>query len=338
MPRQNLQHSTMAPDILVRKRPPQPSLVFDTYWEFACARQAIFHARVAGSPQPWTQDNVLREFKFTNAYRASDRVSQYLIRRVIYTGDYDWKSTLLRILLFKIFNKESTWELIESQTGPVGADSFSPDCIARVLARALERGASIYSGAYIMPSGPSELRRARKHEMHLALLSKVVEDHFVDNLLNARTMEMAYKLLLAIPSFGPFLAYQFLIDLNYSPFLNFSEMDFIVPGPGARDGIRKCFEDLGDYNEAEVIQWVTERQEREFTNRGLEFQSLWGRPLQLIDCQNLFCEVDKYARVVHPDVKGISQRSRIKQRFSPRSWQLSPWFPPKWELNDQISN
>ena len=29
----------------------------------------------------------------------------------------------------------------------------------------------------------------------------------------------------------------------------------------------------------------------------VEFRDLWGRPLQLIGCQNLFCEVDKYARV-----------------------------------------
>lgn len=30
---------------------------------------------------------------------------------------------------------------------------------------------------------------------------------------------------------------------------------------------------------------------------GLRFRSLAGRRLKLIDCQNLFCEVDKYARV-----------------------------------------
>ena len=45
---------------------------------------------------------------------------------------------------------------------------------------------------------------------------------------------------------------------------------------------------------------MAENQEDEFARRGIEFQTLWGRPLQLIDCQNLFCEVDKYARVYHP--------------------------------------
>jgi hypothetical protein len=149
-------------------------------------------------------------------------------------------------------------------------------------------------------------------------------------------MADAYSQLLKVPTFGPFLAFQFLIDLNYSPFLNFSEMDFVVPGPGARDGMRKCFHDLGDYDEGDAIRWIAQRQEEEFSVRGLDFQSLWGRPLQLIDCQNLFCEVDKYARVIHPDIQGVTGRTRIKQRFSPLPATPQPWFPPKWGLNEHI--
>lgn len=34
-------------------------------------------------------------------------------------------------------------------------------------------------------------------------------------------------------------------------------MDFIVPGPGAKDGIRKCFITLGDFAEADGQQsWL----------------------------------------------------------------------------------
>lgn len=324
--------------IFVRKKVPEPSSVYDTYWKFAAERQAIFHARVAGQSGPWTQDSVLRDFKFTNAYRAADRVSQYLIRHVIYASDSDWSSTALRILLFKIFNKISTWELIESQHGPITAASFSQKNISRILDNALANGASIYSGAYIMPSGPASIRQARKHAMHLSLLSDLNERRLASDLQAVRSMNEAYKLLLRVPSFGPFLAFQFLIDLNYSEFLNFSEMDFVQPGPGARDGIRKCFISLGDYDEADVIRWVADRQETEFESLGLNFQSLWGRPLQLIDCQNLFCEVDKYARVAHPEVKGLSGRARIKQRFVHHPSTGLPWFPPKWGLNERIGH
>jgi len=326
------------PEVLVRRANPQPTAVFDSYWKFAAERQAIFHARAQGKRGPWTNDPVLEDYKFTNAYRAADRVSQFLIRNVIYSGVQDWPSTLLRILLFKIFNKVETWTLIAEALGEITAQSFRIDRIDRVLTDALAKGISIYSGAYIMPSGPREVRQARKHLMHLALLSDIASCDLARQLQAANSMQRGYGLLLGVPSFGPFLAFQFLIDANYSPFLNFSEMEFVMPGPGARDGIRKCFSDLGDYGEADVIRWVADRQEIEFAARGLNFQNLWGRPLQLIDCQNLFCEIDKYARVVHPDVRGFSGRTRIKQRFVPTtSKPIRPWFPPKWGLNEKIA-
>ena len=56
----------------------------------------------------------------------------------------------------------------------------------------------------------------------------------------------------------------------------------------------------------------------------------------LIDCQNLFCEVDKYARVAHPEITGYSGRTRIKQRFTPVDHALTSWFPPKWGINGSV--
>ena len=91
----------------------KPTIVYDTYWRFAVERQNIFFSRVAGNSPPWTDDQILREYKFTNAYRASDRVSQYLIRHVIYKGDQSPEEVFFRILLFKFFNKIETWELEE---------------------------------------------------------------------------------------------------------------------------------------------------------------------------------------------------------------------------------
>lgn len=46
--------------------------VFDTYWRFACARQETFMRRVAGALPPWSDDPVLTQHRFTNAYRASE--------------------------------------------------------------------------------------------------------------------------------------------------------------------------------------------------------------------------------------------------------------------------
>ncbi len=246
------------------------------------------------------------------------------------------RDTVFRILLFKFFNKIQTWELLQEMHGELTAKRFDPVRFGRTLNRAFESGARIYSAAYIMPSGPVSVRKDRKHSMHLGLLQRILTERIPEQLADAPTMAQAYELLLNLPSIGPFLAYQFVTDINYSGHFSFSEMEFVVPGPGARDGMRKCFMSLGDFSEADTIRWVAEHQGEEFLSRGLKFASLWGRPLQLIDCQNVFCEVDKYARVVHPEVAGYSGRTRIKQKFAPDLSPMQPWFPPKWSINEQI--
>ena len=330
------QANKRAPLIISHRQAPTPSVVFDTYWRFAAQRQDIYFKRIEGQPEPWTLDPVLRENKFTNPYRASDRVSQYLIKEVIYRRGFSPRDSLLRILLFKIFNKIETWERLEESLGEIVEASFSVERFDAVLTKASAGGASIYSAAYIMPSGPESIRCARKHQMHLQLLASLLTSAFPERVSRVGSMAELYELFCSVPSIGPFLAYQFATDLNYSEHVNFSEMEFVVPGPGARDGIRKCFTSLGGFAEADVIRWVADTQEHEFQKRGLEFRSLWGRPLQLIDCQNLFCEVDKYARRAHPDVAGRTGRTRIKQRFVSSGPMPTPYFPPKWGINQHI--
>src|ERR1700742_4756742 len=60
----------------------RPTVVFDTYWRFATTRQAIYIARLHRDPLPWTGDSVLQLHRFTNVFRAADRVSQFLINEV----------------------------------------------------------------------------------------------------------------------------------------------------------------------------------------------------------------------------------------------------------------
>jgi alpha-glutamyl/putrescinyl thymine pyrophosphorylase clade 1 len=68
---------------------------------------------------------------------------------------------------------------------------------------------------------------------------------------------------------------------------------------------------------------------------GLDFPGLFGRPLQPIDCQNLFCEISKYARVAHPEVGGVANRTRIKQSYHP-SGQPAPQVAPNSDAAREI--
>lgn len=331
----NQKHS--APHVsIITKHPWRPTEAFDTYWRLAYERQEIFFRRHAKVEPPYTDDQILYKYKFTNAYRASDRVSQYLIREVIYSGDYSPEDILFRILLFKIFNRISTWQRIQSELGEVCWRKFNFDTYDRVLSTILSNGKPIYSAAYMMASGRSRFGHERKHRNHLRLIEMVLAEGFAGELARCRSMQQVFGLLRGFPTIGDFLAYQYAIDINYSLLTDFSESEFVCPGPGARDGIRKCFSDFGGLSEPELIRVMADRQESDFERLGLDFKNLWGRRLQLIDCQNLFCETDKYSRVAHPDIQGLSGRQRIKQKFSRTGPLPEPLYPPKWGINEEV--
>lgn len=328
----NMQISHLAPLKL--------SAAYDTYWRFAAERQNVYFRRLNNMAAPWSTDPIIAMHKFTNAYRASDRVSQYLIRHVIYRNDLPTseEEVLFRIILFKLFNKIETWELLEQNFGGITFKKYNFENFDTVLSKAMLANRRIYSAAYIMHPGSSAFGQKLKHQNHLRLLEMMMKDGLASKLGKSLKMQSAFELLKSYPTIGDFLAYQFITDINYSEITNFSEMDFVVPGPGAKDGIKKCFSYHAGLNEAELIRLMVDNQEKEFERLGLDFKSLFGRRLQLIDCQNLFCEVDKYSRVVHPDISGISGRTRIKQKFSPTGSLPIPWFPPKWGINEKVSS
>ncbi len=318
-------------DIFIKKTL-LPTDVYDTYWRFAYERQKIFMKRVNGETAPWTNDQILKKYKFTNAYRASDRVSQYLIKNVIYSSIEKEEDVLFRILLFKTFNKIETWKYLSEKLGEISYTSYQRKNYSKALSELYCSGNTIYSGAYIMASGKTVFGNDRKFENHLDLIELIMKSGIANKVSSCHSLKDLYELLLTYPTIGTFLAYQYAIDINYSELCNFDEMEFVVAGPGAKSGIKKCFKNASAYSESDIIRYMADNQQKEFEKRGLNFDYLWGRKLQLIDCQNLFCETDKYARVAHPEIVGTSNRNRIKQKFSENSERIDLFYPPKWNL------
>ena len=312
---------------------------YDAWWRFACERQHIYYRRLRGEPAPWTKDDTLANYRFTNAYRAADRVSQYLIRHVIYAEDLpdDPDEVVFRVLLFKLFNRIETWEVLAGELGGVVLADNPLLRIDEILTNELKAGRRIYSAAYIMPTSISPGREGRKHPTHLALLQRMMADRLGDRLAEAQTMQAGFDLLRSYPMIGDFLAYQFVTDINYSDVVDYSETEFVAAGPGAREGIGKCFADTGGRTDGDLIRMMMDTQEEEFDRLGLDFHDLFGRPLQLIDCQNIFCEVAKYARVEFPQLTPQGGRTRIKQKYRYAGGIGAPFFPPKWGINDEAT-
>jgi hypothetical protein len=258
-------------------------------------------------------------------------VSQFLIRDVLYTGSQDPKEVVFRSLLFRLFNRVSTWQLLTSHFGQLTYKNADFAAYDAVLSKAFANKQRLYSAAYIIAT--PAFGQERRHSNHVQLLRYMMETRVHEQLMHATGMEHAFQVLLQYPSIGNFLAYQLLLDINYSNVIDFDENEFSMPGPGARDGIRKCFGAVPRGIEDQILQYMVDTQDEHFARLGLTFNGLNGRRLHLTDCENLFCETDKYARMAHPEIAGLSGRTRIKQKYTPDPKPLQAWFPPKWRIN-----
>jgi hypothetical protein len=315
-------------------REPVPTAVYDTYWRFVTERQSMYDRRLKDPRGPWTGDPILAKHRFTNVFRAADRVSQRLIGDVIQGPNRSRSPQELfyRTMLFKTFNSEPTWDAIERELGPVSWQSTPPSAVVEVLDRLHAAKATIYTAAYIMPSPPHG--HDRKHRNHMAALDAMMLEGIPARIERAASLEEVYGILLSRPGIGRFLAFQYAIDLNYSPMLSFDEDEFVIAGPGAIDGISKCFTETEGMAPEDVIRWTSSRMETDLARLGLDFDGLFGRRPRLIDLQNCFCEISKYARVAHPDVAGVAGRTRIKQQYDARTPRPlpQPVFPERWDL------
>lgn len=305
--------------------------IYDLYWYFANERQNIFIKKLNGDTPPWTNDSILKTYKFCNSYRVNDRVSQYLLKNVIYNGKtYKDEDMLFRIILFKLFNKESTWELLLKEFKDITLSTFDMKEYSKVLTNAINNNIKIYNDAYIS-CATKAFGYDRKHDNHLALLNKMfIIDKVQDKILKCTNMEQAFKIIKSYPLIGNFMAYQLITDINYSNIVDWKEDEFTVAGPGSLRGIRKCFIDKEKLSNEDIIRYMYNHQEEEFKRLNLDFKTIGNRKLQLIDIQNIFCELDKYCREKVPSLK--SNRTKIKKKYTPKQTKIEYIYPPKWNI------
>lgn len=305
---------------------------FKYYFYFIQERMNIFWNKYE-SRAPLTEDPILQKFKFTNVYRACDRVSQYLIKNVIYKdlNSYSPEDTLLRILVFKVFNKIETWEYL-NQNQDIKIATFDVSKLCKLLSER-QKKSPIFSNAYMMAGSHAQYKDIpAKHQLWL----QMIQDHFlkangVKQILNSRSMAEVYTHLRTYPLVGDFLAYQYTVDFNYSPYLNFDEDSFVKAGVGAIRGIKKCFTTYGKTYEDAILYTQEHFKELQEKYNYTGFRPLPGRALKLIDLQNCFCETDKYLRAKMPELK--VGNIRIKQHYKPSSERINYYFPDKWGIS-----
>lgn len=289
-----------------------PNSYFYYYFYFITERMNIFWNKLNQQVHPRTTDPILSNHKFTNAYRVLDRESQYLISQIINPFQGTPEDLILQVILYKIFNKSQTREQLLYQLGKrPTVQTFDVDQYTTILTN-IQQYQPIFNNAYMMTGATSHYQTHSKHETWLTILKEELIP-LIPKLLKAQSLQILYELLRQITFFGPFIAMQYSIDLNYTPIWKFDESQFIVAGIGARRGINKCFDEFDTYEN--VIHWTYDNFQQLCNQYKLQPKLIPGLPLHLIDIQSGFCETDKYLRAIAPS---IGKPMRIKQSYSAR--------------------
>lgn len=181
-----------------------PTPVLDDFYRFLAERHRVFKRRLSGAPPPWTTDARLQGRHFCNVFRIYDHDTQLLLREVIEKGSQEHSEVCFRVILFRVFNRPDTWKALDDALGPLSWRTFDLQKYVNVLSK--QRGAPLYTGAYILP--PPKLGRKRGFENSLRLVQLMMELDLPVELARCSSMREAFTLIKAFPSMGDFLSFQ----------------------------------------------------------------------------------------------------------------------------------
>lgn len=264
----------------------------DTFWSFVAERQRIWHRRsIEEEERPWTDDDILAEYRFTNVYRELDPGTRYAkhIRR-----ESEGATALYNVLLYRLIGRKETHEAIGLRD-----PQESKGDLEAALRRRDQRG-TVFTAAYTV-CAYHWLGGDDKIENVAILFDDLAGDisKTREGLKAAESMKDAYGVLVDLDGIGDFLAYQVLVDLTYDiegeQFVELDQDEWAKAGPGARRGL----EYLGVTSDRlAAMQELHASQDEDLDKRDFPWWRPDGRPqrLKLSDVQNCLCEHSKYEK------------------------------------------
>lgn len=280
----------------------------DLFWQFIAERQKVWYRRVVeGRSAPWTDDEILQEYRFTNVYRELDPGTQYVIQNIL-EEDASRRDKIFNVMLYRLIGRLETHEYLRFQS----LDSFDAAEFEEQLKHRRDNlGETVFTGAY-MVSGYSQMGSSDKVENVAALFEELADNPtFFDDILSAKSLVDAYDLIRSQLGFGNFLSYQVLVDLLYpvdyydgDSVLPFSPDDWSSPGPGAQKGLKQLVMEFNGFDRLDVMRWLRQNQQQEFDRLDLDFPYLETEggsrlELSLANIQNCLCEFYKYHKILH---------------------------------------
>lgn len=255
----------------------------EEFFDFMIERHNIWKRRFRGDPPPWTDDEILQNFRFTNVFRELDKGTKALrlmLQEKSVSGEFVWN-----IIWYRLFN----W--FEHAFNP---GYCNPKILRESLTKKHSKGLKLFTSAH-MTWGPETGRP--KFLSFLDILDELWErkDDLCLDIEECVEMKEVFDLLKKISGVGPFISYEIVCDLRW-----YFEFDDILTwcnvGPGAKRGLQR----LG-------MNPTIQSCIRLF-DMAPHFLKIQEVKFELREIEHSLCEFDKYQRTLHGE-------GRPKEKF-----------------------
>lgn len=264
---------------------------------FMRERHTIYLKKSSGAPKPWTKDSVLRNYKFTNVFRELDKTTVWL-RENVREPYLDNPNMWFMVCMFRQIGWIPTMEELMAAKLHL---KWNPKKAREIMLARKERGETVYTGAYMLNAhgrGPDDPADKAFFTTHLVLNPLWENRKALTPLMRGPSVEVAYSSLLPTHGWGPFTAYQVVLDLMHTPGWLWEAHDketWCVTGPGARRGLNRV---MG----RELRHATPRKQELEEMHQLTRYVAdrwpsggQWGR-ITVHEVEFQLCEFDKYSR------------------------------------------
>jgi hypothetical protein len=285
----------------------------EDFLAFMRARHEIWVARDNGKPWPWTDDTILRTYKFCNVYRELDKVTIW-IREHIREPFHDHPQLWFMLCIARQINlPESLEELMsDKKAWPHNKTlrSWQPERLRAILNARIARGERTYTGAYMLNNvlgTHDDWPRDKPWFTAYKVLGSAVSNETAILAALRIDMRTTHAELSKGYGWGGFTAYEVVSDLRWTrygerwPDIN----TFAHAGPGAARGLARIYgRPLNPPGTTDRAPGTTVQQTLDEMIDLLKYaRTVWPRPsrqwprLELREIEHSLCEFDKYERV-----------------------------------------
>lgn len=266
------------------------------FFDFVYQRQLIWHKRfVLRQKPPWTDDQILKEYKIINVYRELDKGTLYILEKLKEIRDR--KALLINTAFYRFFNRYGLYEDLGIEPFMDFNDKLKERLAGR-LSMMKKRGKTLFNDAYLIAGKKGQEKYASVLDS-LSWLNKHAGE-ITMKIDNSGKPEESFEALREIPLVGSFLAYEIWTDLAYFGFFRqgWTENDFVSIGPGAKTGLeiiygKSSIENLGKLH---LLQkdFLSKYKNPSWEEISYKKAFVKGPFLSIANIENALCEFRKY--------------------------------------------